>query len=425
MSQILVENGFRATDRPECADILIVNTCGFIELAKKESINTILSLADYKQPQGNARYLIATGCLSQRYAAEIEKSLPEVDAVLGTADYGQIANLIQRLDAGKTDFVLPGKPGSLLHLNVPRQPATPSTYAWIKIAEGCSNHCAYCAIPHIRGPFRSRPQHDIILEAKRLSEEGFGEFILIAQDSGQYGLDLYGRRCLPDLLKSLCQLPAVRLVRVLYTYSNGVTDELIQVMRQEKKIAHYLDIPIQHGSDRILERMNRKDRINEIRSVVFRLRTAIPDIILRTTVMVGFPGETEDDFSALMALLSELRFDRLGCFIFSPEEGTPAFHMRPRVHHQTAKKRQRLVLEQQQTISRESQMKRIGQVLDVTLESVDDHGIFYLGRSYGEAPEVDPVIFVADTSGDVELGQTRPVRLVEAGAYEMTGVTIR
>lgn len=424
MSQILRDAGWTSVSVPELADVLIINTCGFIESARKEAIDAILSLAACKQPAGRAHYLVVTGCLSQRYAKDIRKQLPEVDAILGTADYGRIAALLLELTSGRAAFRLPGRPGSLQHLCVARQPSTPSTYAWIKIAEGCSNHCAYCAIPGIRGEFRSRPIEAIEAEAARLSDDGFSELILIAQDTGRYGLDLYGRRRLPELLTALCRLPHVRLVRVLYTYSDGVTDDLISVMQREEKIARYLDMPIQHGSDRILRLMNRHDDSTGIQSVVSRLRSAMPDIILRTTVMVGFPGETEEDYRALLALLRSLRFERLGCFVFSPEEGTAAWTMRPRVHHQTAKRRHRRLMEQQQAISAEAAARRIGQILPVTLESAEDSGIFYIGRSYGEAPDVDPVIYVAAASADIRTGQTCLVRIVEADAYEMTGVTV-
>jgi len=424
MSQILKDSGWTAVSAPERADVLVINTCGFIASAKQESIEAILRLAEYKQPSGRARRLVVTGCLSQRYADEINRSLPEVDAVLGTADYGQIAGLLARLDAGCADWIKPGAPGSLDHLNITRAVSTPANYAYIKIAEGCSNHCAYCAIPGIRGPFRSRPFEDIIAEARRLTASGHGELILIAQDTGRYGLDRYGIRRLPELARAICRIPELRLLRILYTYSDGVSDDLIEAMAGEDKIAHYLDMPIQHGSDAVLARMNRHDRVKDIRAVVARLRRAIPDIVLRTTVMVGFPGETEQAFNELLKLLDELSFDRLGCFVYSPEEGTAAYTMRPRVHHQTARRRQRQVMQLQQKIAARASAGRIGQVVEVVLESVEDRGIFYIGRSYGEAPDVDPVIYVAASDGDIRLGQVCRVRLVDADAYEMTGVTV-
>ncbi len=424
MSRILYEDNWLSVADPAEADALIVNTCGFIVPAKKEAINAILELSDFKQPQGKACHLVVTGCLSQRYAAEIRDQLPEVDAVLGTADYGKIATLLRRLAGGEACYDMPGQPGSLAHLMVSRRPSTPASYAYIKIAEGCSNRCAYCAIPSIRGPLRSRLMEEIVEEAARLAADGYGELILIAQDTGRYGLDLYGRRRLPELLLAICKIKDLRLLRVLYTYSDGITDELLDVMRREPKIAHYLDMPIQHGSDAVLERMNRKDRAADIRATVARIRAALPDVVLRTTVMVGFPGETAEDFEAMLDLLRDMRFDRLGCFVFSPEEGTPAWSMRPRVHHKTAAQREKRLLASQQLIATEKARERIGQVVAVTLESVEDRGIFYVGRSYGEAPEVDPLIYVAAASDDLHLGQTCNVRLADADAYEMTGVTV-
>ncbi len=425
MSQMLRDAGFISVDQPDNAAFLIVNTCGFIDQAKQEAIDAILNLADYKAPQGQAQALIVTGCLAQRYAEEIKHQLPEVDAVLGTSEYGSIAEVVRQLAAGcgKIDHK-PGKPGSLDHLRINRNPSTPSTYAYIKIAEGCSNHCAYCAIPGIRGELCSRPEEDIVAEADRLSREGYQELILIAQDTGRYGLDLYGERRLTSLLKKICALQQVRLIRVLYIYSDGLTDDFINLLAHEKKIAHYLDMPIQHASNRLLRSMNRRDTQESIREAVHNLRTAIPDLILRTTVMVGFPGETEDDFQILLEFLNEMRFDRLGCFVFSPEEGTAAFVMKPRVRKQTAERRYRQLMKLQQDISCASVKKRLGAVLPVTLESLDDRGIFYVGRSYGEAPDVDPVIYVAGTTDQELLGQTVPVRLVDGDDYDMTGVTV-
>lgn len=427
MSRILVDSGWQSVAQPEQAEALIVNTCGFIAAAKQEAIDAILNLADYKQPAGPARFLIVTGCLTQRYARQIRRHMPEVDALLGTGEYDRIGIVLNQLSQSGTraDFTRqPGPAGSLAHLKVHRQPATPSTYAYIKIAEGCSNHCAYCAIPAIRGEYVSRPLADILDEARRLSAAGYGELILIAQDTGRYGLDLTGDRLLPDLVTQICQLPDVRLVRILYTYSDGVTPELIQVMARETKVAHYLDLPIQHGSERILQLMNRHDRPDSILQVVSSLRAAMPDLILRSTIMLGFPGETEADVDALCDFLAELRFDRLGCFIFSPEEGTPAFSLRPRVHYRTAARRQRRVMAVQGQIAQSAAMRRIGSIIPVTLESVDDSGIFYIGRSYGEAPDVDPVIHVVATSPDLLPGQTCFVRLTDGDAYSMTGVSV-
>lgn len=429
MSQILRDAGFLMVDEPSQADILLVNTCGFIESAKKEAIESILQLADYKQPAGRARYLIVAGCLSQRYAKDILSQMAEVNAVLGTADYHQVGEVINQLDrdtafADEQILTLPGPGGSLTHLAIPRQPSTPGNYAYIKVAEGCSNNCAYCAIPGIRGPFVSRPFAEIVSEAARLSAAGYGELILIAQDTTRYGLDLYGRRRLPELLRALCRIPEVQMVRILYVYNDGLTDELIECMASEAKVAHYLDWPIQHAADPILRAMNRRDTQASIRATVHKLRQTIPDLVLRTTVLVGFPGETEADFAALKDFLTEIRFDRLGCFVFSAEEGTAAAQMKPKVKRTVAQARMKEIMTLQQGISLQANQKRLGQVLDVTLESVSEDGVFYKGRSFAEAPEVDPVIWVAASEADLKLGQTLPVRIVDAGEYELTGVTL-
>ncbi len=429
MSQILRNDGYELVDAPEHADILLVNTCGFIESAKKEAVDSILQLADYKQPQGIARYLIVAGCLPQRYAGDILESLPEVNAVIGTADYGKINEVIARL-AQSEDSIdchlpdLPGPGGSLEHLKIERTPSTPNSYAYIKVAEGCSNRCAYCAIPGIRGPFISRPFEEIVAEADRLSRAGYSELILIAQDTTRYGLDLYGRRRLTELVQAICSLPDVRLIRILYVYNDGLSEELIQVMATEPKVAHYIDFPIQHASDSILKAMNRRDSQANIRQTIARLRQTMPDIILRSTVLVGFPGETDEDFQELIGFLSEIRFDRLGCFVFSAEEGTAAAKMKPKIKKSVAKARMDEIMRMQQQISLESNLKRVGQVYSVTLESIADDGVFYKGRSYAEAPDVDPVIWVAASQADLQIGQTVQVRIVEASEYELTGVTI-
>jgi len=426
MSQILSDDQFTIVFKPEDAEVLIVNTCGFIESAKKEAIQAILQMADLKQPKGRARFLIVTGCLAQRYAKEIRQDLPEVDAILGTAEYDQISRIIRRLYqdlVSKLDITCSTPPGSLTHLSVARRPSTPGRYAYIKIAEGCSNCCAYCAIPGIRGPLRSRPMQDIVTEADRLSHDGRDELVLIAQDTTRYGMDIYQKRMLVPLLKAICRLEKVRMVRILYVYADGLTDELIHLMANEPKIAHYLDLPIQHAADSVLIRMNRRDTQASLRQTISRLRAAMPDLILRTTVLVGFPGETDNEFTELLAFLQDMRFERLGCFAFSPEEGTPAYRMKPKVRKSIALQRQKIIMDLQKKITTSANRQRIGQVVEVSLESVDESGIFYIGRSYGEAPEVDPVIYVAGTTEYLSVGQTCPVRLIDAGDYDMTGVT--
>jgi ribosomal protein S12 methylthiotransferase len=426
MSRLMKDAGHVLVERPELADILVVNTCGFIESAKREAIGAILEMAGYKAPAGQARFLVVTGCLVQRYALKIKQELPEVDAVLGTADYALICETIQGLVAGNEAVRVrqPGMPGSLAHLATERDVSVPGRFAYLKIAEGCSNCCSYCAIPVIRGPLRSRPLEEVVREAENLSAAGRDEIILIAQDTTRYGEDLYGRPRLVDLLDQICRLPEVRLVRILYVYADSITADLIRIMAAQPKIAHYLDMPIQHAADRLLGVMNRRDSQAGLRRVIAQLRQAMPDLILRTTVMVGFPGESEEDFAELLAFLREMKFDRLGCFIYSPEEGTPACSLRPRIRAPLARKRQKAVMELQQEITAASNRSRVGREYPVALESIDDRGIFFIGRSYGEAPEVDPVIFVASSTGETAVGQTRLVRLVEASGYDMTGVTV-
>lgn len=423
MSQLLREDGFVSVDSPGDADILIVNTCGFIDSAKQESIEAILDLADYKSPAGRAGFLIVAGCLSQRYAREIKQDLPEVDAVLGTADFGKIAGLARTLLKGDSWQETVQSPGGISHLGVARRPSTPGRYAYIKIAEGCANNCSYCAIPGIRGPLRSRPQEEIIAEAARLSGEGYDELILIAQDTTRYGLDLYGRPALPELAAAICGLENVRMLRLLYVYADAISDELIDLMADEPKIARYLDMPIQHVSAAILQRMNRRDSEQSLRELIARLRERLPGLVLRSTVMVGFPGEKAKDQEQLLRFLADIRFDRLGCFIFSPEEGTAAYELEPKVDPQTAQARYDAVMQLQQKVSLDANRARIGSKVDVSLESIADNGIVYIGRSYGEAPDVDPQIYVADTEGTAKTGQVVQVRLIDADEYDMTGVT--
>ena len=423
MMRILEDEGHHLIEEKEQAEIIIVNTCGFIESAKKEAIDTILAMADYKKPNGNCDYLIVTGCLSQRYSGDITESMPEVDAVLGTAHYHDIANVISQLyehiEVQPDEYV--GLPGSLLHMRKNRH-ITTGQYAWLKIAEGCSNRCAYCAIPMIRGDFQSRTMDSIVEEARIISEMGISELILTAQDTTRYGLDLYGRRMLPELIHKLSEIPKVRGIRIMYAYSDGITDELITEMVENPKLLHYLDMPIQHASDSVLKRMNRRDTLESITEQMIRLRSSVPDIVLRTTVMVGFPGEKKKDIDILIEALTILQFDRLGCFVFSPEEGTVAFDMPDPVRPVTANQRFEHVMRVQQEISLENNRKRIGKIVNVTIESVSADGIFYMGRSYGEAPEVDPAIFVMSGQTNPVIGESYPVRILDCSAYDLTGV---
>jgi len=409
---------------PAAADVIIVNTCGFIESAKKEAIDTILAMADYKAPNGNCDFLVVTGCLAQRYAEDIRNDMPEVDEVLGTSHYQDISKAIRTLygeyDGPVENYV--SEAGGLSHMRINRVVSTGS-FAWLKIAEGCSNRCAYCAIPAIRGPYVSRPVEDLVEEAEFLAESGYSEIVFTAQDTTRYGMDIYGKRMLPELIRAISKITGIRLIRIMYTYSDGITDDFVREMAENPKLAHYIDMPVQHGDNAVLAGMRRRDTVESITASISRLREKIPDIILRTTVMVGFPGETAESFENMLKQLSLWQFDRLGCFVFSPEEGTEAVGMKGKVRKDIAEKRYRRVMELQQKISLAHNQKRLGTINDVTIESVSDDGIFYMGRSYGEAPEVDPSIYVAATSRHLDIGKSYPIRFVDCSAYDLTGVT--
>ena len=423
MTRILLDDQMIMVTSPDEADVIVVNTCGFIESAKKEAIDTILEMAEYKTPKGKCSYLIVTGCLAQRYAEDIRRDLPEVDEVIGTSHYQDIAKSIRTLYGNYTGPVenLVSAAGGLSHMRVNRVVST-TYYAWLKIAEGCSNRCAYCAIPMIRGPYISRSMEDLTEEAHYLAESGYSEIILTAQDTTKYGLDLYGKRMLPELIRLLSAIDGIRVIRIMYSYSDGITDELVHEMKNNPKVAHYLDMPVQHGDDGVLSAMKRRDTAASITASIQRLRQEIPDIILRTTVLVGFPGETRDAFHNLLEQLKIWQFDRLGCFVFSPEEGTDAFEMKGKPAKSVAEKRQKDVMELQQEISLKHNQARLHQINQVTLESVSDDGIFYMGRSYGEAPEVDPTIYVAASEDAPEIGKTYEVEFVDCSPYDITGV---
>ena len=404
------------------ADVLIINTCGFIESAKKEAIDTILSAGDLKS-EGLIKYIIVSGCLPQRYSKDILKEMPEVDIVLGTSHYKDILEAVDSLllqSDIQNEYVT--EAGGIDHLSFGREISTKS-FAWLKIGEGCLNRCSFCAIPLIRGKFISRPLEEILEEAPMLAGQGYKEIILAAQDTTNYGLDLYKKRSLPVLLRELSKINGIDLIRVMYGYMDGIDDELIEEIATNPKVAHYLDIPIQHGDDEVLRRMNRRDTADKITETLQRLRSRIPDIIIRTTVLVGFPGETEEQFETLKENLRKWRFDRLGCFSFSPEEGTKAYDMDDQIPEEVKAHRNKEIYDLQSSISLESNNARLGSIVTITIDSISEDGIFYIGRSYGEAPEVDPSIYVLARNGELQIGQRVEVEIVEASQYELTGVT--
>ncbi len=428
MSTQLKQAGYDViNDVPE-SDIVVINTCGFIESAKKEAIDAILEVADFKVPNGNVKKIIVSGCLSQRYPEDILKELPEVDAVLGTAHYGDIVDVVAKLssefDVESEKINLTTGVGGYKHLIKERELST-EAYAWIKIGEGCLHRCAFCAIPLIRGTFVSRPMEDIIEEAKIIASRGVKEIVLAAQDTTNYGIELYKERCLTKLLQKLSEIDGIELIRVMYGYMDGITPDLIEEMAKNPKVAHYLDIPIQHGCNKILKAMYRRDTAELITSRLEMIRKAMPDCIIRTTVMVGFPGETEEDFQELKDNLKKWKFDRLGCFIFSPEEGTKAYDMPDQIDEETKQRRYDEIYELQKQISGEQSKKRLGTVTKVNICSVSDDGIFYVGRSYGESPEVDPVIYIASQEEELHIGDFVDAKIVDCSdEYDMTAVTI-
>ena len=406
MLGLLTAAGFEITNQPSEADVLIVNICGFIESAKQESINAILEMAQYKQG-GKCTRLVVTGCLSERYRDELKEAMPEIDLLLGVREY----ETLPRLLGGKTDAPHCG-PKSARVLTTPRYSA------YLRIADGCNNRCTYCAIPLIRGNLVSEPLEELVDEAKRLADNGVSELTLIAQDTSGYGMDRYGKPMLIDLLNRLEKIDALRWLRVLYTYPDTVTPELIDRFRAGGKIVPYLDMPLQHTEDEILRRMHRRGDQAHIRQVLDYVAKVAPEFMLRTTLMVGFPGETEEHFSAMVRFIQEHPFDRVGAFAFSPEEGTAAASLPDQVPEEVKQERLSRLMAGQQPISRARNERRVGQLVDVLIEGVEETRAF--GRSYAEAPDVDGKI-VLEHAGHLRVGSYVPAKLIRAEEYDMIG----
>ena len=418
MLGILNDRGFTFTDDEMEAEVIAVNTCCFIHDAKQESINTILEMAEHKK-DGKCKILIVTGCLAHRYQDEITKEIPEVDAFIGTSSYDKIADVIEAVLDGRTYNSIEDT-DRLPLVRSKRVVTTGGYYEYLKIAEGCDKHCTYCIIPKIRGNFRSVPMERLIKEAKELAEQGVKELILVAQETTLYGKDLYGEKCLHRLVEELCKIAGIRWIRILYCYPEEITDELIEVIKKEPKVCHYLDLPIQHASDSILKRMGRRTSKQELTDIVKKLRKEIPDICLRTTLITGFPGETEDQHEELMQFVDEMEFDRLGVFTYSPEEDTPAAVMPDQIAEEVKEERQADLMELQQEISLEKGESRVGQVLTVMIEGKVSGESAYIGRTYGDAPKVDGYIFV-QTGELLMTGDFARVRVTGALEYDLIG----
>ncbi len=421
MLGLLATRGYEMTDDEADADIIVINTCCFIHDAKEESIENILEMAKYKE-QGKLKALIVAGCLAQRYRQEILEEIPEVDEVLGTTAYDKILDAVDEALAGKHGMILEN-PDALPLPETKRLVTTGGHFAYLKIAEGCDKHCTYCIIPRIRGNFRSVPMERLIREAEYLAGQGVKELILVAQETTLYGKDLYGKKSLHSLVKELCRISGIQWIRIMYCYPEEITDELIQVMKEEKKVCHYLDLPIQHASDRILGRMGRRTSKKELTDIIEKLRSGIPDICIRTTLITGFPGETEEEHEELMGFVDEMEFDRLGVFTYSPEEGTPAASMPDQVPDEVKEQRQAELMELQQEIAFENAQDMIGREILVMIEGKVADENAYVGRTYRDAPNVDGLIFI---NADEELisGDFARVKVTGAVEYDLIGELI-
>lgn len=433
MLGIIEKYHIEITNDPEAAEIIIVNTCGFIESAKQESIDTILSMSAYKT-EGCCRYLIVTGCLAQRYAQELFHDMPEVDAIVGTNVYKDIAQVIERVMQGQrvlhlseTDFEkinLEGLQGNERNLPDPRKLTTPSYMAYLKIAEGCDNFCSFCAIPLIRGRYTSKPYEQIMAEARELVERGVKELIVIAQDTTRYGQDLYGKLRLAELLHDLNGLPGLKWIRVLYSYPNTFTDELIEAYATLPKVCHYVDLPLQHASDRLLHAMRRRDKLSETKKLLKKLRERIPDIVIRTTFIVGFPGETEEDFAILKEFVTEQKFENAGVFQYSQEENTVAATLPEQIPEETKQERYDELMAIQAGVSEDVHRSMEDRELEVVVEGYEaEEENLVAARSYREAPDIDGSIFVENAPG-LNPGDFIRVRIEQGFAYEVVATRV-
>lgn len=417
MLGILKKYGHKIVQEPENADVIVVNTCGFIESAKQESIDAILEMAEYKN--GRCKLLIASGCLAERYNNELLKELPEVDAIVGTGDYHKIAEVIESCASGEKPALF-GNKDFTPEEGLPRILSTPSYTAYLKIADGCDNNCTYCAIPKIRGKFRSRKKEDIAKEAKELAKKGVRELILIAQDTTRYGKDIYGKYALSELLEMLCEIDGIEWIRVHYYYTEAIENKLIDVMAENEKICNYIDIPIQHINDRILRRMARRTNRKEIEEKISYIREKMPDAVIRTSIIVGFPGETDEEFEELYDFVRNIKFDRMGVFAYSPEEDTPAAEFEGQISEEVKQERLDRLMTLQQGISLSINQSKIGAVTEVLVEGYDEESYLFFGRSRGDSIGVDSTVYFA-ASDEINFGDIVSVEILDASEYDLTG----
>lgn len=415
----LREEGFEIITDAALADVVVINTCGFIESAKQEAIETILEFCTLKA-EGRIKAVVVTGCLAERYKDDIRKDIPEVDAVVGLGANELLGEIIKKAVGGEIVDMAGDKYSLIIDS---RRVVSTETFAYLKVAEGCDNRCTYCAIPSIRGRLRSRKIESIVAEAQWLAKIGFKEIILVAQDTTVYGLDLYGEPKICELLRELCKIDGLKWIRTLYSYPERITDELIDLIASEDKLVKYMDIPIQHCSDRVLRRMNRRSTHDELVGLVKKLRERIPGIVLRTTLIAGFPGETEEEFEELCEFVNEMKFDRLGCFAYSAEEGTPAAELPDQIDEEEKARRADIIMETQMVISDRLNQERLGEDIEVVVEGWDRWGECYYGRSFAEAPEIDGKIFFTSKSPR-SVGEYVTVHLSETMDYDLLGEVI-
>lgn len=428
------KNNFEIVNNPEIADIIVINTCGFIESAKEEAINTILEMAEYKKQK--CKYLIVIGCLVQRYYDELLKSLPEVDLFIKIDEYknlwAKIEDLINKNKVEKSVTKPMKKVSEIKQLKLPefnefyeRVLTTGKTYAYLKIGEGCSNMCTYCAIPYIRGKYISRKMEDIIYEAEMLAQKGIKELIIIAQDTTKYGIDIYGESKLAELLEELAQIPQIKWIRFLYSYPEGITEELIQTVKNNDKICKYFDIPIQHISNKILKKMNRKTNKEQIQNLINKIRKEIPEVVLRTSLIVGFPGEKEEDFNELKEFVTQAKFDKLGTFMYSKEDGTPASKLPEQIHGNTKKSRYNKIMKIQQKISNEKLKEKIGQEIEVLVEDITPDKKFLIGRTKQDVPEEDGIIYIKNNNQENILNTFKNAKIIDVKDYDLIGEIVK
>ena len=421
MLKKLEDAGYEIKDEPADADAVIINTCAFIDAAKSESISNILEFAELKK-EGKVKALVVTGCLAERYREEVMKELPEADAVVGIGADDKIAETVGKVLSGEKPQLFP--PKDMLPLCGARRLLTPPWYAYVKIAEGCDNRCSYCAIPFIRGGYRSRKIENIVEEAEKLVSEGVKEIILVAQDTSKYGRDIYGKLMLPELLRRLCKIGGLEWIRILYCYPDTVTDELLETIASEKKIVNYIDLPLQHCSGHVLKAMRRTGDRESISALIRKMREKVPGLTLRTTLMVGFPGETEEDFDELCGFVKEMRFERLGCFSYSQEEGTFAAGMPDQVDDDTKHRRLEFIMEKQMNIMQEQGEAMEGKTLKVLCEGLDAESGRFIGRSYMDSPDVDGSILFSAKGAEPSFGKFVNVRITGCRDGDLHGETV-